>query len=132
MWTLAQFADDLVGLVDPQSSGLGPSYALLGVRVTSAGAEAIAIVIPRTTLASAKGVVPTQRGMVGVSWKHGDAGRIDVTVDVPVNVRAQVSLPLGAQAMHSGAGAGAPTFVKVEGERALYDVGSGHSELSAQ
>lgn len=35
MWTLAQFTDDLVGLIDPQSSGLGPSYALLGVRVTS-------------------------------------------------------------------------------------------------
>jgi alpha-L-rhamnosidase len=105
---------------------------LLGVRVTSPGAEAIAIVIPRTSLASVKGTAPTQRGMVGVSWKHGDAGRIDVAVDVPVNVHAQVSLPLGAQAMHSGTGAGAPTLVKVESARALYEVGSGHSDFSVQ
>jgi alpha-L-rhamnosidase len=102
---------------------------LLGVRVNSPGAETLAIVIPRTSLAWAKGTLPTQRGMVSVNWKHADGGGLDVTVDVPVNVRAQVSLPLDAQSTHSASGDGAPTLASVENERALYDLGSGHSEL---
>jgi hypothetical protein len=67
--------------------------------------------------------------MVSVDWKHVDGGGLDVAVDVPVNVRAQVSLPLGAQATHSASGDGAPALTGVEDQRALYEVGSGHSEL---
>jgi alpha-L-rhamnosidase len=105
---------------------------LLGVRVTSPGAETLAIVIPRTSLASAKGTVPTQRGMVSVDWKHAEGGGLDVAIDVPVNVRAQVSLPLAAQSTHSASGEGAPSLAGVENERALYDVGSGHSALQVR
>jgi alpha-L-rhamnosidase len=102
---------------------------LLGVRVTSPGAETIEIVIPRTSLASAKGLVPTQRGMVSVDWKHADGGGLDVSVELPVNVRAKVSLPLVAQSTHSANGEGAPALAGIEGERALYELGSGHSQL---
>jgi alpha-L-rhamnosidase len=105
---------------------------LLGVRVTSPGAETLAIVIPRTSLGWAKGKVPTQRGMVSVDWKHVDGGGLDVAIDVPVNVRAQVSLPLGAQSTHTASGDGAPSLSGVENERAVYDVGSGHSELQVR
>lgn len=104
---------------------------LLGVRVTTPGAETIAIVIPRTSLKSAKGTVPTQRGAVGVSWQQVD-GRLEVAVDIPVNVKAQVSLPLGQQATHSAMGEGAPLLNVVQDGRVLYDVGSGHSQLVAQ
>jgi alpha-L-rhamnosidase len=102
------------------------------VRLLTPGAETIAIVIPRTSLKSAKGTVPTQRGMVRVSWQQGDGGRLDVAVDLPVNMKARVSLPLGAQAMHSATGEGSPQLNLVQDQRALYDLGSGHSELVAQ
>lgn len=104
---------------------------LLGVRLMTPGAESIAIVIPRTSLKSAKGTVPTQRGTVGVSWQQVD-GRYEVAVDVPVNVKARVSLPLGAQATHSATGEGSPQLNLVQDRRALYDLGSGHTELVAQ
>ncbi|HVY25667.1 MAG TPA: family 78 glycoside hydrolase catalytic domain [Polyangiaceae bacterium] len=102
---------------------------LLGVRLSSPGAETLEIVIPRTSLPRAKGTVPTQRGMVTVDWRHVDGGGLDVGVDIPVNVRARVSLPLAAESTHSASGEGAPNLAGVEHERALYDVGSGHSEL---
>jgi alpha-L-rhamnosidase len=104
---------------------------LLGVQILTPGAETIAIVIPRTTLKSAKGTVPTQRGAVGVSWQQVD-GRLDVAVDIPVNVKARVSLPLGARATHSASGEGAPLLNIVQDGRVLYDLGSGHSQLVAQ
>jgi alpha-L-rhamnosidase len=102
------------------------------VRLSAPGAATLDIVIPRTSLTSVKGTIPTQRGMVGVAWQHGASGRLDVAVDLPVNVKARVSLPLGAQASHSATGEGAPMLDHVDAERAFYDVGSGHSELVVQ
>ena len=103
---------------------------LLGVRVTSPGAATIAIVLPRTTLGFARGTVPTQRGPVSVDWQHAANGALSVTINVPVNVRAQVSLPVTAASQPSGTGEGAPLPLGVQDGRARYDVGSGRSQFS--
>jgi alpha-L-rhamnosidase len=103
------------------------SETLLGVRATSPGAATIAIVVPRTTLASARGSVPTERGPVAVDWRRSASGGLSLAVDVPVNVRAEVSLPLPEGATHSGSGDGAPAALGVEAGRARYAVGSGRS-----
>jgi alpha-L-rhamnosidase len=105
---------------------------LLGVRVTSPGARTIAFVVPRTSLGAARGSVPTQRGPVGVDWRRAAGGALTVAVDVPVNVRALVSLPIGASSTHSGSGEGAPVLLGVEAGRANYETGSGRSEFSVQ
>jgi alpha-L-rhamnosidase len=103
---------------------------LLGVRVTSPGAATIAIVLPRTSLGAARGNVPTQRGPVRVDWRRAASGALTVAVDVPVNVRAVVSLPVSAASTHSGKGEGAPVLLGVEAGRAKYETGSGRSEYS--
>lgn len=105
---------------------------LLGVRIATAGAAKLDIVIPRTTLASARGTVPTQRGAVSVDWERAPNGALAVVVVLPVNVRAQVSLPVAAQSTHAASGEGAPTFVDVQNGRARYEVGSGRSQLTVR
>ncbi len=105
---------------------------LLGVRVTSPGAATIAIVLPRTSLGAARGSVPTQRGPVRVDWRRAAGGGLTVAVDVPVNVRALVSLPVGPAMAHAGSGEGAPVLAGVEAGRAKYETGSGHSEFSVR
>jgi len=105
---------------------------LLGVRVTSPGAATIAIMLPRTSLGAARGRVPTQRGPVLVDWRRATSGALSVAVDVPVNVRALVSLPIGALSTHSGSGEGAPVLLRVEAGRAQYETGSGRSEFSVR
>jgi alpha-L-rhamnosidase len=102
---------------------------LLGVRVTSPGAATIAIVPPRTTLGAARGSVPTQRGPVKVDWRRAN-GALTVAVDIPVNVRATVSLPVSASSKHSGSGEGAPVLSNVKAGRANYETGSGRSEFT--
>jgi alpha-L-rhamnosidase len=105
---------------------------LLGVRLTSPGAATISIVIPRTTLGAARGSVPLERGAVGVDWQRTASGALSVIVDVPVNVRATVSIPLADGSIHSGAGEGAPEPLTVEAGRALYAVGSGRSQFEVR
>lgn len=105
---------------------------LLGVRVTSPGAATIAIVPPRTRLSSARGTVPTQRGPVKVDWRRATSGALTVAVEVPVNVRATISLPVRAASAHSGSGEGAPVLSSVEAGRANYETGSGRSEFSVR
>jgi alpha-L-rhamnosidase len=105
---------------------------LLGVQLTSPGAASIAIVVPRTALEWARGSVPTERGPVGVDWRHTASEGLSLTVDVPVNVRAVVSLPVDGSSTSAASGAGAPTALGVSGGRALYEVGSGRSEFSVQ
>jgi alpha-L-rhamnosidase len=103
---------------------------LLGVRVTSPGAATIDVVVPRTALAQARGSVPTQRGPVGVNWERAPSGALRVVIDVPVNVRATVSLPITAQSVHTGSGEGAPVTLSSESGRARYATGSGRSEFT--
>jgi alpha-L-rhamnosidase len=105
---------------------------LLGVRVTSPGAATVAIVLPRTVLGFARGTVPTQRGSVAVDWQHAPNGALSVTITVPVNMRAQVSLPVAAAARPSAMGEGAPVLLSVQDGRASYDVGSGRTQFLVQ
>ena len=125
-------------LSESQSHGWG-SHALvdfvetlLGVRVTSPGAATIGIVIPRTTLASARGTVPTQRGPVSVEWQRATNGAINVVVNVPVNVRALVSLPVTDGVTPFGTGDGAPVSMGVQAGRAQFETGSGRSEFAVR
>jgi alpha-L-rhamnosidase len=102
---------------------------LLGVRIVSPGGAEISIVIPRTKLTSVEGRVPLQRGTVAVAWQLSEAGKLAVQVDLPTNVRARLSLPRLSDAI-SASGTGSPKLVGTEGERRVYELGSGRSELT--
>ncbi|MEQ4207409.1 family 78 glycoside hydrolase catalytic domain [Actinopolymorpha sp. B9G3] len=91
-WTLDE------GTNHSQSHGWGAQAAvdvlefLLGIRVTSPGAERVEVRPPMCALTYARGAVPTARGMVSVDWERsGEEFR--VRVDVPANVVATVRLP---------------------------------------
>ncbi|MGH3392879.1 MAG: alpha-L-rhamnosidase C-terminal domain-containing protein [Actinomadura sp.] len=99
---------------------------LLGVRVTGPGAAAVAIRPPASGLSHASGSVPTQRGDVTVGWRRtGQA--LSVTVDVPVNVRAEVELPAGGTVKVIGEA----RYVGERGGHAVYSVGSGRLTLTS-
>ena len=95
---------------------------LLGVSVTAPGAAQVLIRPPASGLTSASGSVPTQRGDVGVSWRR-TGSHLTLTVDVPVNVRAEVQLPTAGHVRVDGPGAA--DFVGVRDGHATYSVGSG-------
>jgi alpha-L-rhamnosidase len=97
---------------------------LLGVTVTAPGAARIRVRPPASGLTSASGTVPTQRGDVTVSW-HNEDGRLSLTADVPVNVRAEIDLPTTGRAKVSGAA----RYLGREDGRAVYEAGSGHVEF---
>lgn len=67
---------------------------LLGVRVTAPGASAVVIQPPVCRLEHAQGSVPTQRGVVSVSWRR-TAGGMELECEVPPGVKAEVVLPTG-------------------------------------
>jgi alpha-L-rhamnosidase len=100
---------DVIG--DSMSHGWGSNVlveiqrALLGVRVTSAGAATFDVSPPTSGLAWAQGTVPTPRGPVAVHWRRSDdrdAGfALDVTV--PAGARATIHLPARA-VLEVGAG----------------------------
>jgi len=75
-----------------------PTYFLsryqLGVDLLAAGEGRIEISPVTGGLAWAKGVVPTRRGLVSVSWCV-ESGRFDAKVIVPVGVEAEVVTPAG-------------------------------------
>jgi alpha-L-rhamnosidase len=124
-------------LGDSESHGWGSQAlvdfieVLLGVRIASPGGAEVSIVIPRTQLTSAEGTVPMQRGTVSVAWQRSEAGKLAVKVGLPTNVRARLSLPL-VGATISATGTGAPKLVGNEGERVVYELGSGQSELTEE
>jgi len=124
-------------LNESQSHGWGSqalvdfTETLLGVRVTSPGAATIAVVVPRTNLRSARGVVPTQRGPVRVDFQRAQSDALTLVLEVPVNVRATVSLPVSEGATYSSAaGEGSPALLGVEAGRVRYETGSGRSEFT--
>ncbi|HEV7932867.1 MAG TPA: family 78 glycoside hydrolase catalytic domain [Actinomadura sp.] len=101
---------------------------LLGVRVTGPGASTVAVRPPASGLTHASGSVPTQRGDVAVDWRRtGDA--MVVTVDVPVNVRAEIELPAGGRVRVGGPGE-ARRIADRDGH-AVYSVGSGRLTLTS-
>jgi alpha-L-rhamnosidase len=115
-----------------QSHGWGAQAAvdiqqtLLGVRTSTPGAATVDIVPPATGLDRATGTVHTQRGPVTVAWnRRGGGVRLDL--DVPVNVKARVALPLEAGLSYRTDGPSQAVFVGIEEGRAIFDVGSGRS-----
>jgi alpha-L-rhamnosidase len=96
---------------------------LLGVSVTAPGAARVSVRPPASGLTSASGSVPTQRGDVGVSWRlvrTRTGSHLALTVDVPVNVRAEVQVPAGHVRVK-----GTADFVGVRDGYAVYEAGSG-------
>ena len=102
---------------------------ILGVRMASPGAAAVDVVVPDIDLKRAEGTVHTQRGPVSVRWHRHPRGGVQLHLDVPVNVTAQVSLPLSGRVQYLATGAGSPRFLGVAGGRALFSVGSGRSNF---
>jgi len=66
---------------------------ILGVQPLEAGYDRVKVKPLTCGLTYAKGVIPTQRGPLGVSWKN--AKIFSMTVDIPCNVRADVYIPKG-------------------------------------
>ncbi|MFJ5954406.1 family 78 glycoside hydrolase catalytic domain [Paenarthrobacter sp. NPDC092416] len=66
----------------------------LGVRVTAPGAAAVVIEPPVCRLDHAAGSVPTQRGVVAVTWRRTPSG-MELDCTVPAGVTASVVVPAG-------------------------------------
>lgn len=115
-----------------QSHGWGAQAAvdvqqtLLGVRTTTPGAATVDIVPPATGLDRAAGTVHTQRGPVTVAWNRSGGG-VRLDLDVPVNVKARVVLPLEAGLSYRTDGPSQAVLVGIENGRAVFEVGSGRS-----
>jgi alpha-L-rhamnosidase len=106
---------DSVGGLAPQT----PGYQNLLVK-PSTGEE----------LDSASSAIKTSYGDAKTSWSRDSAGRLSIVVDVPVNTRAEVHVPLtdGQQALESGkpaAGQPGVTYKGTTNGDAVYEVGSG-------
>ncbi|GGV24291.1 hydrolase [Actinomadura cremea] len=97
---------------------------LLGVTVTSPAGAAVRVRPPEEGVDEASGTVPVQRGDVGVSWKRHGHG-LSLSVDVPVNVRAEVHVPARSARDVRVSGHDRARFVRMEDGRAVFEVGSG-------
>ncbi|TDD87810.1 alpha-L-rhamnosidase [Actinomadura darangshiensis] len=97
---------------------------LLGVTVTAPGSSAVRIKPPLTGLDRASGTVPLQRGDVGVTWKRAGHG-FSLSVDVPVNVRAEIHVPARSVRDVHVAGAGGARFTGMRDGYAVFEAGSG-------
>ncbi|GGJ44049.1 hypothetical protein GCM10010121_064080 [Streptomyces brasiliensis] len=102
--------------------------SVLGLTVTSPGAETIRIAPADKGLTAASGTQWTERGTVGVDWRRGQYG-VNTKVDIPVNVTATVALPAVAGGTYRVTGQA--TYLGTSDGRALYRVGSGHTDFHA-
>ncbi|MCO6009823.1 glycoside hydrolase family 78 protein [Actinoallomurus purpureus] len=100
---------------------------LLGVTVTAPGAAQIRVRPPASGLTLASGTVPTQRGDVHVSW-HRTGGRMTLSVDVPVNVKAEIDLPTTRKANVKGDA----TYAGQRDGHTVYETGSGRVTFTTQ
>src|SRR3954447_14519246 len=87
-------------------------------------------------LKSASSSVKTAFGRATSAWSRDDAGRLKITVDVPVNARAEVHVPVadGQQVLESGKPAAEQPGVSYKGTTAgdaVYEVGSGSYQFLA-
>ena len=110
---------------------------LLAVTPTGPGFSTFSVVVPRTTLGSAAGRVPTPAGTVAVEWTRTRAGDIELDLTVPANTAAEVSLPVGDGArveeggrpLASSPGVGAP---RRRGDGVTVPVGAGTYRFTAR
>ena len=122
------------GETESESHGWGSQVivdileTLLGIRIISPGAAVVGIRPPASGLSFARGCVHTERGPVRVDWSRQGTSGLELTIDVPMNVRAEVALPASDVARTTASGAGAPRLKQVE-PRVIYEVGSGESRF---
>lgn len=123
------------GQTESESHGWGSQVivdileTLLGVRIISPGAAVVGIRPPPSGLKFARGRVHTERGPVRVAWSRQGTSGLDLTIDVPMNVRAEVTLPAADAAKATASGAGAPRL-KQGTPQVTYEVGSGESRFT--
>jgi alpha-L-rhamnosidase len=101
---------------------LDMQQTLLGVTVTSPAGATVRVRPPLGGVDRASGTVPLQRGDVGVTWRRS-VGGFSMSVDVPVNVRAEVHVPAASAA--SVRMRGEARFIGMRDGHAVYEVGSG-------
>jgi hypothetical protein len=104
---------------------VGILRGLLGLTITSPGAASIQIAPPGSGLVSASGSEWTERGPVRIAWDS-----CSVSVDVPDNVDATVSIADPNGTAYAVSGAGQPRFVGLENGRAVFTTGSGASTFA--
>jgi alpha-L-rhamnosidase len=125
------------GQTESESHGWGSQVivdileTLLGVRIISPGAAIVGIRPPPSGLKFARGLVHTERGPVRVAWSRPGSAGLDLTIDVPMNVRAEVALPATDATRTTASGAGAPRLKQVD-TRVIYEVGSGESRFTVR
>jgi alpha-L-rhamnosidase len=88
------------------------------------------LVVSGEQLSSSSSSVRTSYGQATTTWSRDAAGRLAIDVDVPVNTRAEVHIPVadGRQALESGKPAAEQPGVTYKGATdgdAVYEVGSG-------
>jgi alpha-L-rhamnosidase len=110
------------------TSLLNIHQTLLGVTVTSPAGATVRVRPPGSGVDRASGTVPLQRGDVGVNWRRNGGG-FSMTVDVPVNMRAEVHVPAASAA--DVRVKGEARFVGVRDGHAVYEVGSGRVGFDA-
>jgi alpha-L-rhamnosidase len=121
-----------------ESHGWGSQVAvdiletLLGIRVVAPGAATVGIRVPRAGLTFARGTVHTERGPVSVDWSRQGATGLTMSIDVPMNVRAEVALPAATVDATTAAGAGAPRHREDAGGWVIYEAGSGRSTFTTK
>lgn len=125
------------GQTESESHGWGSQVivdileTLLGVRVIQPGAAVVGIRPPPSGLKFARGRVHTERGPVRVAWTRQGSTGLDLSVELPMNVRAEVALPASDAAKTSASGAGAPRLKKTDAG-VIYEVGSGESRFTVR
>jgi alpha-L-rhamnosidase len=80
-------------------------------------------------LQTAKGSIPTDRGRVSVDWKRSDAGRFDLSLELPDAMQAEVWVPCGPRGSLTVDGHTAET--RTEGDYLVIDTGPGKHVLVA-
>lgn len=125
------------GQTESESHGWGSQVivdileTLLGVRIVRPGAAVVGIRPPPSGLKFARGLVHTERGPVRVAWSRTGSAGLDLTIDVPMNVRAEVALPASDATRTTASGAGAPRL-KPDDTQVIYEVGSGESRFTVR
>ncbi|WP_019818987.1 family 78 glycoside hydrolase catalytic domain [Saccharomonospora saliphila] len=127
-WTLDE------GTNFSQSHGWGAQAAvdvvetLLGIRPGEPGSATVDVVVPGSGLRQADGTVHTERGPVSLDWERTGRG-VRAEVEIPVNVRATVSLPEVDGFTYRPAGRTKATHVATEDGRVIFEVGSGDARF---
>jgi len=95
---------------DSESHGWGATVLavlqddMLGVQTTAPGSTHVDVRVPHSSVTRAIGVVATQRGSIPVAWTRDASGRETISVTIPANVTATVTLDAATPASASEGG----------------------------